>query len=77
MKQITVNNKMAAKSLHEAVRNHLIARGINPTEYVKLYFRDGEVLVSDIPLNGHLEKIVEKVLPQGNYRIKEYDYSGN
>ena len=68
---------MAAKRLHESVRNHLIARGINPTDYVRFYFRDGEVLISDIPMNGQLEGIVAKALPQGNYRIKEYDYSGN
>ena len=77
MKQIILRKKQATDIVNQALRAHFIARGLNPSEYVKQYKKDGEVLVSDMPLNGSLDKILEKHLPERNYKIREYDYSGN
>lgn len=77
MKQIKADTKMTAKRLHESLRHQLMARGINPDNYLKLYKQDSQILVSDIPFNGSLERILQKNLVGKNYKVSTYDYSGN
>ncbi len=77
MKQIQTKDKIAARIAYQVLRSNLLARGINPGDYLKLYIQDRQVLVSDIPFNGSLDRLVADGLPEGNFKVREYDYSDN